>query len=73
MSDAVTQSAAPNAIERFLAALQEIGGIDLATAKRVLAHYRKIRVVVIDHRAGHVTVKHGAFLDADVIRKAAAL
>ncbi len=66
-------AAAPNATDRFLSALMALGGIDLATAKRVFAHYRKIRVVKVDGVAGCINVKHGAFLDADIIRKAAAL
>jgi hypothetical protein len=34
--------------------------------------YRKIKVVKLDAIGGTITVKHGAFWDADVIRKALA-
>lgn len=55
----------------FVATLMDLGGIDHATAERVLAHYRKIRVVRMDAVMGRVTVKHGAFLDREVIERAA--
>lgn len=66
-------SDAPNSNDRFLSALMNLGDIDLAAAKRVLAHYRKIKVIVEGHGGTDITVTHGAFLDRDVIQKAAAL
>lgn len=59
--------------ENFIATLIDIGGIDRVAAERVLAYYRKNKLVKLDSVGGRMTVKHGALLDADIIRKAAAI
>lgn len=59
--------------DRFLEQLVNMGGIDNDGARRVLAYYRKNRLVKRDAVGGTITVKHGALLDRDVIQRAAAL
>ena len=61
-----------NAENNFLSYLTERAGITEAEAVKVLALYRKMKVIKIDAVVGQWNVKHGAFLDADVIRRAAA-
>lgn len=63
-----------DAFERFALAVAELGGISVADAREVVAHYRKLRVLNTKHAAvsGFVTVKHGGFLAPDVIRRALA-
>lgn len=55
----------------FLVTLRELGGIDSDEAVKVAALYRKNRITKMDAGIGRVSVKHGAFLDRDVIRRAA--
>ncbi len=63
-----------NGAAAFLDVLMDRGGITRDQAVRVLDQYRKLRVV--KHQSisdGVISVKHGAFLDRDVIRRAAGL
>lgn len=57
----------------FVETLQQYGGIDGATATRVMGVYLQERIARIDYGIGRVNVKHGAFLDRDVIRRAATM
>jgi hypothetical protein len=57
----------------FVDVLMAAGDISKADAERVFAYYRKHRISVLDAVGGRMTVKNGAFLDRDVVRKAAAL
>ncbi len=61
-----------NAENAFLATLMHFGDLDAVEAAAVLAVYRKARVVKLDAVGGALNVKHGAFLDRDVIRRALA-
>lgn len=67
--EAIAQRAA-NAESAFIDALQANNGITREDASRVLTYYLKHRIAKIDHGIGHVNVKHGAFLDQDVILRA---
>jgi hypothetical protein len=56
--------------ETFLRNLERLGGITREEAVKVLAVYRKARVLREDRVNGVISVKHGSFLDRHVIRKA---
>ena len=62
-----------HAEDAFLDTLMALGGIERAAAVRVFAYYRKNRIAKVDAVNGRVDVTHGAFLDGDTIRKAAAM
>lgn len=62
-----------NAEARFLDGLKEAANLTEAEAIKVLAVYRKARVVKMDAVGGVLSVKHGAFWGVDVIRRALAL
>ncbi len=64
---------ADNAVIQFVENIMESGGIGKADAKLVAGLYFKERLAKIDYGIGHVQVKHGAFYDADVIRRALAM
>lgn len=56
----------------FLSLLMEFGGLATdAEARAALATFRKVRAIKLDAVNGRVNVKHGAFLERDVIRRAA--
>ncbi len=55
----------------FLDVLQRNGWLDRESAELVLAYYRKHKLVKMDAVNGTMTVKHGAFLDTDTIRRCA--
>ena len=59
-----------NAEERFISFVMNQTDISRSDAEKVLAFYRKHKLVKIDAVCGQFTLKHGAFGDADVIRKA---
>jgi hypothetical protein len=61
-----------NAEENFIASLMEFGGITRAEATRVFDLYRREKLIKRDAVGGVYNVKHGAFLDRDVIRRALA-
>ena len=56
--------------ETFAETVAEIAGLTKAEGFKVLAAYRKAKVVKLDAVNGRYTVKHGAFFDVDVIRRA---
>jgi cystathionine beta-lyase family protein involved in aluminum resistance len=60
-----------NAENRFLDTVMEIGKITHNEALRVLAAYRKAKVVKMDPVMGDFHIKHGAFMEAGVIQRAA--
>jgi hypothetical protein len=64
---------APSAREKFLDAARRQGGLNRAQAERVLARYERDRLVKFDAVAGGFQLKHGAFMDRDVLRRAAGL
>jgi hypothetical protein len=53
---------------RFIEVLRERGGLTHAEAEKVLATYKRLRVVSL--RGGEIHVKHGGFLDRATIRRA---
>lgn len=61
---------AANAEADFVAALIEIADITDAEAEKVMALYLKEKIAKIDHNIGRISVKHGVFLEADVIHNA---
>ena len=61
---------AVNAENEFIESLQRLGGITEDQATLVMNYYLKHRIAKIDHGIGRVNVKHGAFLDRDVILRA---
>lgn len=70
--DMATRSA--RAIHGFMDLLVSVAGISRTEAATVFEVYRKIKVLNTrdQHVNGHITVKHGAFLDKDVILRALA-
>lgn len=56
----------------FVATLVAIAGITNDEAVKVLATYRKLKVVKNDYAVSRISVKHGGFLDRDVILRALA-
>lgn len=54
----------------FAANLRQLGGIDIADAAKVRDYYLKERIAKLDAVSGRITVKHGAFLDREVIQRA---
>lgn len=63
---------AANAEANFIESLVEIAGITEAEAEKVMALYLKEKIAKIDHNIGRISVKHGVFLEADVIHNAVA-
>jgi hypothetical protein len=61
-----------NAENAFIDGLMTAAGISRADAVKVLAVYRKAKVVKMDAIGGQISVKHGAFWERDVIRNALA-
>lgn len=59
-----------HAEKTFLKTLMTLGGISESDAEKVLAVYRKNKIVKMDSVNGVMSVKHGAFLDRDVILRA---
>lgn len=60
------------ALDEFADSLAGIAGISLADARKVSAFYRRHKIAKVDFGIGRVQVKHGAYLEADVIRRALA-
>jgi hypothetical protein len=56
--------------DRFLECVMQLGACTRAEAEGVLRVYRKNRVVKFHLGSNTINVKHGAFLDAPVIRRA---
>lgn len=63
---------AANAEANFIETLVEIAGISEAEAAKVMALYLKEKIAKIDHNIGRISVKHGVFLEADVIHNTVA-
>lgn len=59
-----------NAENNFIANVISISGCTKIEAEKVLATYRKFKVVKMDAVNGVLSVKHGAFWDVDVIQNA---
>jgi hypothetical protein len=59
-----------NAADKFCATLVELGGCSATEAVKVFNLYLKNKVIKMDAVGGVYNVKHGAFLDRDVIRRA---
>jgi len=63
---------AVNAENDFVATLVSIAGITTEEAFKVLAVYRKAKVVKNDYAVSRISVKHGAFMGREVILRALA-
>lgn len=59
-----------NAETSFIACMEDEYGLTEDEALRVFNLYMKERIIKIDAVMGSWTVKHGAFLDKETIRKA---
>jgi hypothetical protein len=59
-----------NAETSFIKILMLAGEISKPDAKKVLAVYRKLKLVKMDAVTGSISVKHGGFLDKSVITDA---
>lgn len=59
-----------NAADCFVSMLIEMHGITKIEAYKVLTEYRKAKVVKLDAVGGRYNIKHGVFLDRDVIQNA---
>lgn len=59
-----------NAETGFVELIQEMAGCTKAEAQKVLQVYCKFRMVKLDALGGVYRVKHGAYLDKDVIQNA---
>jgi hypothetical protein len=57
----------------FLEVLMNFGEISKADAGKVLAVYRKLKMVKMDAVMGVMSVKHGAYLDKATIANALAM
>ena len=64
---------AVNAEESFIDDLQQLGHISEAEAVKVMRLYLKEKIARMDYGVGRIQIKHGQFLDKDVIRRAAKL
>ena len=62
-----------DAEDAFVETLTRLGGIDEQTAEKVMTFYIKNRLAKLDMPSSRISVKHGAYLDADVIQRAAKL
>lgn len=60
-----------NAENRFLVFVRETTGMGEQQAERVLAYYRRHKLVRLDPIGGQFNLTHGDFADADVLRRAA--
>lgn len=60
-----------NAHLGFVETLERCGNITEKQAISVKDYYLKNKLAKLDAVSGRITVKHGAFLDADVIQRAA--
>jgi hypothetical protein len=59
-----------NAENNFIEVLMTLGEISKAEAEKVLAVYRKHKLVKMDAVMGVLSVKHGAYLEKEVIGNA---
>lgn len=61
-----------NAENNFVRSVVEIAGCTEAEAVKVMNLYRKTKIAKLDPVIGRISVKHGAFLERDVIMRAVA-
>lgn len=54
----------------FVETLMSLSGCSKADAEKVFALYRQEQLIKLDAVHGRYSVKHGALLDTDVIRRA---
>lgn len=59
-----------NAEQNFIGVVREITGCSEADALKVLKTFRKLKVVKLDAVGGRYSVKHGIYLESDVLRNA---
>ena len=59
-----------NGHQAFIEVLQSAGEISRADAIKVKSLYLENRLAKMDTGIGRISVKHGAYLDRDVIRRA---
>jgi hypothetical protein len=59
-----------NAENSFVESVMNCGACTKAEAEKVMAYYLKHKIAKMDAVIGRISVKHGAYLDADVIRNA---
>ena len=59
-----------NAHANFNETVRGIARCTEAEAKAVTAYYLKNRIAKLDIPSGRISVKHGAYLDADVLQRA---
>jgi hypothetical protein len=62
-----------NAENAFIEVLVNLGSVTKAEAVRAMHTMLKLKVAKMDAVSGEIRVKHGAYLEADVIRRAATL
>ena len=62
-----------NAENNFVETLMNFGEISKEQAEKVLAVYRKLKLVKLDAVAGVISVKHGAYLEKSTIANALAM
>lgn len=62
-----------DAENNFIEVLMTLGEISKTEALKVLAVYRKLKLVKLDPVIGSMNVKHGAYLDKEVIANALAM
>lgn len=64
---------AANGEAAFIKTLQEIANLSDVEGSKVLSLFYKEKIAKMDYGIGRVQVKHGAFMERDVIRRAAGL
>lgn len=57
----------------FIKTLQELGNISEEDAIKVFNYYLKHKLIKRDVAAGKYNVKHGAYLDPEIIKKAVSM
>lgn len=62
-----------NGVESFIAFAMQNASLTKAQAQAAFATFKKLKIVKIDMVCGTFSVKHGAFLEADVLRRAAGI
>ena len=62
-----------SAYREFEASLRELGGLTEAQARTVTRFYLKKRLAKLDPISGTIRVRHGAYLDMDVLQRAVTL
>lgn len=60
-----------NARRNFALSLVELGGIEQSTADKLVDWYLDNKLAKLDANIGRISVRHGMYLDRDVIQRAA--